>query len=184
MRATAPRISCRRSTATSPTPGATISTATTGCGSSSTRCTRMRFCTPDGTDGVPRKARRSVRARGLRAVVRARRPADRGERRIVCGHWSTLELMLAPNVLMLDSGCLWGGALTAVRLPDRRVYQVPVAHAGGRQSRSNSASPRLATARAGADPAPAGPGAGSGRRRCARSPQMRQNDAKNVVSPA
>jgi bis(5'-nucleosyl)-tetraphosphatase (symmetrical) len=28
-------------------------------------------------------------------------------------------------VLMLDSGCVWGGPLTAVRLPDRRVYQVP-----------------------------------------------------------
>jgi len=37
----------------------------------------------------------------------------------------TLDLLLAPNVLMLDSGCLWGGALTAIRLPDRRVYQVP-----------------------------------------------------------
>jgi bis(5'-nucleosyl)-tetraphosphatase (symmetrical) len=44
---------------------------------------------------------------------------------VICGHWSTLDLMLTPNVLMLDSGCLWGGALTAVRLPDRRVYQVP-----------------------------------------------------------
>jgi bis(5'-nucleosyl)-tetraphosphatase (symmetrical) len=44
---------------------------------------------------------------------------------IVCGHWSTLELKLAPNLLMLDSGCLWGGTLTAVRLEDRRVYQVP-----------------------------------------------------------
>ena len=28
-------------------------------------------------------------------------------------------------VLMLDSGCLWGGTLTAVRLEDRRVYQIP-----------------------------------------------------------
>lgn len=44
---------------------------------------------------------------------------------VICGHWSTLDLLLEPNVLMLDSGCLWGGALTAVRLPDRRVYQVP-----------------------------------------------------------
>jgi bis(5'-nucleosyl)-tetraphosphatase (symmetrical) len=43
----------------------------------------------------------------------------------VCGHWSTLELMLAPNVMMLDSGCIWGGPLTGIRLPDRRVYQVP-----------------------------------------------------------
>jgi bis(5'-nucleosyl)-tetraphosphatase (symmetrical) len=48
-----------------------------------------------------------------------------GDHTVVCGHWSTQELMLAPNVLMLDSGCLWGGTLTAVRLEDRRVYQVP-----------------------------------------------------------
>jgi bis(5'-nucleosyl)-tetraphosphatase (symmetrical) len=44
---------------------------------------------------------------------------------VVCGHWSTLGPLLAPNVLMLDSACLWGGALTAIRLPDRRVFQVP-----------------------------------------------------------
>ena len=44
---------------------------------------------------------------------------------VLCGHWSTLELMLAPNVLMLDSGCLWGGCLTALRLGDRRLFQVP-----------------------------------------------------------
>jgi bis(5'-nucleosyl)-tetraphosphatase (symmetrical) len=33
--------------------------------------------------------------------------------------------MLGPNVLMLDSGCLWGGTLTAIRLDDRRVFQAP-----------------------------------------------------------
>jgi bis(5'-nucleosyl)-tetraphosphatase (symmetrical) len=44
---------------------------------------------------------------------------------ILCGHWSTIDLMLAPNVLMLDSGCLWGGTLTALRLDDRRLFQVP-----------------------------------------------------------
>ena len=44
---------------------------------------------------------------------------------IVCGHWSTLELRLAPNLLMIDSGCLWGGTLTAVRLDDARVFQAP-----------------------------------------------------------
>src|SRR5437660_1411835 len=44
---------------------------------------------------------------------------------IFCGHWSTLDLMIAPNVLMLDSGCVWGGPLTAVRLDDGRVFQMP-----------------------------------------------------------
>ena len=43
---------------------------------------------------------------------------------VICGHWSTLDLMLRPNVAMLDSGCVWGGALTAMRLDDGFVYQV------------------------------------------------------------
>ncbi len=44
---------------------------------------------------------------------------------VIAGHWSSLGLYLAPNISMLDSGCLWGGALTALRLDDRRVFQVP-----------------------------------------------------------
>lgn len=44
---------------------------------------------------------------------------------LVCGHWSTLGLTMLPNVLMIDSGALWGGMLTAVRLEDRAVFQAP-----------------------------------------------------------
>ena len=36
--------------------------------------------------------------------------------RIVFGHWSTLGLMDKPGLLALDTGCAWGGALTAIRL--------------------------------------------------------------------
>ncbi|MBN2692021.1 MAG: symmetrical bis(5'-nucleosyl)-tetraphosphatase [Burkholderiaceae bacterium] len=36
---------------------------------------------------------------------------------IAFGHWSTLGLRWEHNTLCLDSGCLWGGALTAVKLP-------------------------------------------------------------------
>ena len=43
------RISCARSTATSRARGATISKASTGCASIVNACTRMRFCTADGT---------------------------------------------------------------------------------------------------------------------------------------
>jgi bis(5'-nucleosyl)-tetraphosphatase (symmetrical) len=46
---------------------------------------------------------------------------------IVCGHWSALGLKLAPKVAAIDSGCVWGGKLTALRLEDRALFQVPCA---------------------------------------------------------
>jgi len=54
---------------------------------------------------------------------------------IVCGHWSALGLLLRPDLLALDSGCVWGGPLTAVRLEDRRVTQVPCAAAASGPAR-------------------------------------------------
>lgn len=53
---------------------------------------------------------------------------------VVCGHWSTLGLVLRDDLIALDTGCVWGGALTAVRLADRRTWQVrcPQALAPGR----------------------------------------------------
>lgn len=44
---------------------------------------------------------------------------------IVCGHWSALGYFEQPDLLAIDTGCLWGGALTAVRLEDRRVFRLP-----------------------------------------------------------
>lgn len=44
---------------------------------------------------------------------------------IVCGHWSALGLHLGDGIVSLDSGCVWGRALTAVRLEDRAVFSVP-----------------------------------------------------------
>jgi bis(5'-nucleosyl)-tetraphosphatase (symmetrical) len=42
---------------------------------------------------------------------------------LVFGHWAALGLVLRDDVVALDTGCAWGGALTAVRLEDRRVEQ-------------------------------------------------------------
>jgi bis(5'-nucleosyl)-tetraphosphatase (symmetrical) len=54
--------------------------------------------------------------------------------RIVFGHWSTLGFFTNSDVTGLDTGCVWGGTLTALRLddPDARPVQVPCATAGGR----------------------------------------------------
>jgi bis(5'-nucleosyl)-tetraphosphatase (symmetrical) len=75
-------------------------------------CTRMRFCTPDGAMDFAEK-------RGAAYAPDGYAPWFAHPQR------KSAHLMLAPNVLMLDSGCLWGGTLTGVRLDDRRVFQVP-----------------------------------------------------------
>lgn len=43
---------------------------------------------------------------------------------IITGHWAALGLHLEENLLAIDSGCVWGRQLTAVRLEDRAVFQV------------------------------------------------------------
>lgn len=81
--------------------------------------TRMRFCTAEGT--MEFKAKGQQAPGGYRPWFDFR---PRGEQAIVCGHWSALGLKLAPQLAALDTGCVWGGALTALRLDDRRLYQV------------------------------------------------------------
>jgi bis(5'-nucleosyl)-tetraphosphatase (symmetrical) len=46
-------------------------------------------------------------------------------RLIVFGHWSALGYKRGDDFLALDSGCIWGQSLTAVRLDDGRVYSEP-----------------------------------------------------------
>ena len=86
--------------------------------------TRLRFCTPSGEMDFREKRGAAYAPPGF-APWFAHENRETASSVVICGHWSTLGLMLAPNVLMLDSGCLWGGPLTAIRLDDRRVYQVP-----------------------------------------------------------
>ena len=90
-------------------------------------CTRLRYCTADDAMEFEEKRGPAHTPAGFSAwfAQPTRRTAHVD---VLCGHWSTLDLMLAQNVQMLDSGCLWGGALTALRLEDRRVFQVPSRH--------------------------------------------------------
>ncbi len=56
--------------------------------------------------------------------VPGRRSADTA---IICGHWSALGLVQRSDLYALDTGCLWGGRLTAMRLEDKVIFQVPCA---------------------------------------------------------
>ncbi len=88
--------------------------------------TRMRMLTPDmrlnmRATGAPWRA-------GKQRIAWFDFPEHAwGDTRIVFGHWSQLGLIVLPGLISLDTGCIWGRQLTAVRLDRRvaRVFQVP-----------------------------------------------------------
>lgn len=86
--------------------------------------TRMRVCAPDGTMDFAHKGLAQDTPAGYMPWFDAPNRASR-EATIICGHWSALGLQIRNNLIALDTGCLWGGSLTAVRLEDREVFQVP-----------------------------------------------------------
>ena len=47
--------------------------------------------------------------------------------RVIFGHWSTLGLVQKKNLLALDTGCVWGGSLTAMDLDDPQAKPVSLA---------------------------------------------------------
>lgn len=54
------------------------------------------------------------------------------EATVIFGHWAALGLHLEKGVAGLDSGCVWGEALTALRVDDGRIFQVPAREPKGR----------------------------------------------------
>jgi bis(5'-nucleosyl)-tetraphosphatase (symmetrical) len=95
--------------------------------------TRLRYVDTDGrlalrVKGSPKK----VQSQSLIPWFEAREARWRGAR-LVFGHWSTLGFFNNDDVTGLDTGCVWGGTLTALRLddPGARPVQVPCAASGG-----------------------------------------------------
>lgn len=86
--------------------------------------TQLRFCDqngkilssasgPPGSQPLPYKPWFKHKHRRTRDIT------------IAFGHWAALGFYARKKLLCVDSGCVWGGRLTAVRLEDRRVFQVP-----------------------------------------------------------
>lgn len=87
--------------------------------------TRMRFCRADGALDFEVKESASAAPPGCVPWFDFPGRATAGVP-IAFGHWSTLGLVNRPDLLALDTGCVWGGQLTAVRLhgAEREVIQV------------------------------------------------------------
>jgi bis(5'-nucleosyl)-tetraphosphatase (symmetrical) len=86
--------------------------------------TRLRFCDangkilssasgPPGSQPAPYKPWFKHKNRQTRDV------------KIVFGHWAALGLRIRKRTACLDSGCVWGGRMSALRLEDQQLFQVP-----------------------------------------------------------
>ncbi len=85
--------------------------------------TRLRFCSADGVMEFSTKEGPGQPPSGYMPWfdVPGRRTAGVP---VVFGHWSTLGLVQRTDLIGLDSGCVWGGKLSAMRLNDRWLLQV------------------------------------------------------------
>jgi bis(5'-nucleosyl)-tetraphosphatase (symmetrical) len=77
--------------------------------------TRLRFCTPEGVMDLKASGSLAQAPAGMLPwfEVPGRRTAGLP---IAFGHWSTLGYLQRPDLISLDTGCVWGGCLSALKL--------------------------------------------------------------------
>ena len=92
--------------------------------------TRLRFCTPEGRMEFSHKGGLDTAPPGYVPWFKVSERESRGAT-VIFGHWSTLGLQITPQYWSLDTGCLWKGQLTAVRLEDHQVFQVTCSDLAG-----------------------------------------------------
>lgn len=96
--------------------------------------TRMRYCYPDGRlDFADKSAPSNLlkRSDNLLEPWYLRKPSINSNMRVLFGHWASLEGYLygaceetRKRIIPLDTGCIWGGSLSAYRLEDGAIFSV------------------------------------------------------------
>jgi len=95
-----------------------------------TNCfTRMRYCDAHGALNFHEKGRPGSQAAGLMPWFQVPGRASAGAR-VLFGHWSTLGFYEQDACIGLDTGCLWGGELTALRLEPDSTRRISVSCRG------------------------------------------------------
>ena len=82
---------------------------------------RVRFITPAGQ--MEFKTKTDMPPKGYVAWDQAK-PRASASVHVIFGHWASRGLVLQGNISGLDSGCVWGRQLTAMRIEDRNIFQV------------------------------------------------------------
>ncbi len=86
-------------------------------------CTRLRVCTAQGEMEFKFKGELEKMPKDYQPWFDVPQRKSR-DAMVIFGHWSALGLKITQNIAALDTGCLWGGSMTAMRLEDRKVFQV------------------------------------------------------------
>ena len=86
--------------------------------------TRLRVCTAQGAMEFSFKGELPDVPAGLMPWFDVPERATK-DTQVIFGHWSALGLQQRDNVYALDTGCLWGGQLTAMNLATKAITQVP-----------------------------------------------------------
>ena len=103
-----------------------------------TNClTRIRFCTPDGRINLMKKGSPNGSTDDLIPWF-AHPDRPKSDAWVVYGHWSTLGYHQSHQTICIDTGCLWGGSLTAIRL-DQSLQRFSVENHDGPYQRPESA---------------------------------------------
>lgn len=86
--------------------------------------TRVRFCFGDGSQDLEHKGK--INSQGAELMPWYEVPGRKNaELNIIFGHWAALGgVTSVPHTFALDTGCVWGYSLTAMRLEDRKRFQV------------------------------------------------------------
>ncbi|MCG8426117.1 MAG: symmetrical bis(5'-nucleosyl)-tetraphosphatase [Chromatiales bacterium] len=82
--------------------------------------TRLRYCDTDGNMALREKG--PIGSQAAPFIPWYSVPGRRSQTdRVIFGHWSTLGYQVSHNTWSLDSGCLWGGQLTAIKVRKRKT---------------------------------------------------------------
>ena len=96
-----------------------------------TNClTRLRYCDANGRLALEHKGPPGRQPKHLKPWFEW--PRKSADMKILFGHWSTLGAYDGSGVHALDTGCLWGGTLTAMRVDGERMERVELACPGAR----------------------------------------------------